>query len=64
MELRRRKNVVRQQTEQYDMASDNHSERAAPERKPGKGIHPAPASPQGGPPNFSDGQESPRSSHC
>ena len=46
------------------MASDNGSERAAPERKPGKGNHSIPVSPQGGPPNVSDGLESPRSSHC
>ena len=46
------------------MASDNQSERAAPSHDPRKGIHSIPASPQGGPPNFTDGPESPRSSHC
>jgi len=46
------------------MASDNQSERAAPSRDPRKGIRSIPASPQGGPPNFTDGPESPRSSHC
>ncbi|SHH56357.1 hypothetical protein [Bradyrhizobium erythrophlei] len=46
------------------MASDTSPERAAPAREPRKGIHSIPASPQGGPPNFSDGPESPRSSHC
>lgn len=46
------------------MASDQNSERPAPSREPRTGTHSIPALPQGGPPNFSDGPESPRSSHC
>jgi hypothetical protein len=65
MELRWHNNVVLQQTEHDDMASDNRSDqRAAPSREPRKVIHSIPASPQGGPPNFSGGLELPRSSHC
>jgi hypothetical protein len=64
MELRWHNNVVLQQTEHDDMASDNRPERAAPSRDPRKGIHSIPAAPQSGPPNFSGGLELPRSSHC
>jgi hypothetical protein len=46
------------------MASESHSERAAPAREPRKGIPSIPASPQGGPPSVGGGLESPRSSHC
>jgi hypothetical protein len=63
MELRRCKDVV-PETEHHDMASDNQSGRATPSRDPRKDTHSIPATPQGGPPNFSDGPESPRSSHC
>jgi hypothetical protein len=51
--------------EHDDMATDTSSDsRAAPERGPRKAIHSTPPSPQGGPPNLSDGLELPRSSHC
>jgi hypothetical protein len=63
-ELRWLKDVVPQQMEHDDMASDNGSERTAPARDPRKDIHSIPASPQAGPPNLSGGLESPRSSHC
>jgi hypothetical protein len=65
MKLRWHNNVVLQQTEQDDMASDNRSDqRAAHERETRKVIHSLPAAAQGGPPNFSGGLELPRSRHC
>jgi hypothetical protein len=64
MELRWHDNVVLQQTEHDDMASDNRPQRAEPSRDPRKGVHSIPGAPQGGPPNFSGGLELPRSSHC
>jgi len=45
---------------QSDQRSGPERERARDSRLPA----PSPAVPQPGPPNFSDGLETPRSSHC
>jgi hypothetical protein len=65
-ELPRRKNVVLQQMEHDDMASEHHGDRqAADQRKqPSDPRSPAPPLPQGGPPLLNEGLEVPRSSHC
>jgi hypothetical protein len=48
------------------MAAEKQSDqRTGPERERVRDLRsPAPPSPQPGPPNFNDGLESPRSSHC
>jgi hypothetical protein len=48
------------------MAAEKQSDqRSGPERERARDLRPpTPPSPQPGPPNFSDGPETPRSSHC
>jgi hypothetical protein len=58
-------NVVLQQLEQDDMASENHGDqRVAPERKPLKDLHSTTRTPQQGGPPLNDGPELLRSNHC
>jgi hypothetical protein len=65
VKLGRPENVVLQQLEQDNMASENHGDQClAPERKPSQDLGSTTPTPQQGGPPLNDGPELLRSNHC